>query len=121
MRNPKEIGEAIRTLRGDLSLREFAKKCDVSHTTIDNIEKGVDFRTGKPVQIKMATIEKIANACNIGIYDIIGVQDIRNIATHDECGTIIIRGRDGSEIISDLDDDQVELFKNMLRQINDKK
>lgn len=65
--SPNIIGEKIRTLRSDQSLREFGKKCDISHTTIDNLEKGIDFRTGKPVQVKMATLEKIANACNISI------------------------------------------------------
>lgn len=64
MRDIKEIGQLIRRLRGTDSLRDFAKKCNVSHTTIDNIEKGVDFRTGKPVQIKIATLEKIATATN---------------------------------------------------------
>ena len=57
------IGKKIRQLRGDMSLRDFAFKCDVSHTTIDNLEKGIDFRTGKPTQVKMATLQKIANAC----------------------------------------------------------
>ena len=129
MRNPKEIGEIIRTLRGNSSLREFAKKCDVSHTTIDNIEKGIDFRTGKPVLIKMATIEKIAGACNVSISDIIGGDNqassaksaIRAIASQDKNGIIFIRGRDGSIVESELDDEKIELFKNMLKQISDKK
>lgn len=72
MRTEIEIGNIIRKLRGDMSLRDFAKKCDVSHTTIDNIEKGVDFRTGKPVQIKITTLQKIANACNVPVSYIIG-------------------------------------------------
>lgn len=63
----QEIGGKIRMLRGDLSLRAFGNKCDVSHTTIDNLEKGYDFRTGKPVQVKMATLEKIASACHISV------------------------------------------------------
>lgn len=65
------IGKKIRQLRGDMSLRDFALKCDVSHTTIDNLEKGIDFRTGKPSQVKMATLQKIANACNVPVSYII--------------------------------------------------
>jgi transcriptional regulator with XRE-family HTH domain len=63
MRTEKEIGLIIRELRGDLSLRDFAKKCEISHTTIDNLEKGIDHRTGKPTQVKVATLQKIADAC----------------------------------------------------------
>jgi len=72
MKTEKEIGIIIRELRGSMSLREFAKKCDTSHTTIDNLEKGYDFRTGKPTQVKMATLQKIADACNVPISYIIG-------------------------------------------------
>lgn len=72
MNNEKEIGKIIRELRGDLSLREFAKLCDVSHTTIDNIEKGVDFRTKKPTQVTINTLYKIAKATNVSVSYIIG-------------------------------------------------
>ena len=80
MNTPKEIGEVVRELRGKMSLRDFAKLCNISHTTIDNIEKGIDFRTGKPTQVKMATLEKIAVACGVNISYIIGEPDIRQIA-----------------------------------------
>ena len=67
MSTKNALGEIIRQLRGDLSLREFAVKCDVSHTTIDNLEKGIDFRTGKPTQVKMSTLQKIADACDVPV------------------------------------------------------
>lgn len=67
MENQSALGKIIRQLRGELSLRDFASKCDVSHTTIDNLEKGVDFRTGKPTQVKMTTLKKIADACNVSV------------------------------------------------------
>ena len=65
MKNEKEIGKIVRSLRGNMSLRDFGSKCGISHTTIDNIEKGVDVRTGKPTQVKMITLEKIALACGV--------------------------------------------------------
>lgn len=65
MKNEKEIGKIVRALRGNMSLRDFGGKCGISHTTIDNIEKGVDVRTGKPTQVKMITLEKIASACGV--------------------------------------------------------
>ena len=72
MKSEKEIGLTVRQLRGDMSLRDFAKQCAISHTTIDNIEKGVDFRTGKPTQVKMSTLQKIASACGVSLAFIIG-------------------------------------------------
>lgn len=119
MRDPKEIGKVVRELRGDLSLRDFAEKCDVSHTTIDNIEKGFDFRTGKPVQIKIVTIEKIALACGVSISHIIGGPTIRNIAKPAK-NMIMLRGRDGSEDDAELTDEQHEIVKRMIEQFNTK-
>lgn len=48
-----------------LSLRKFAEKCELSHTHIDSIEKGMDFRTGKQVRVTTETVEKIAKALDI--------------------------------------------------------
>ena len=62
------LGDYIKNYREarNLSLREFAKLADVSHTHIDSIEKGNDFRTGKPVRITNETIQKLASALNVG-------------------------------------------------------
>lgn len=38
------LGKAIRKARGDLSLRDYAKKIGISHTHLDSIEKGYDPR-----------------------------------------------------------------------------
>ena len=65
------IGNYIRKYRGEMSLREFAKKCDISHTHLDSIEKGFDPRTGKPVSITVETLKKIANAMNMSINDLL--------------------------------------------------
>lgn len=62
---PDQMSQLIKKLRGGMSLRDFAAKCGVSHTTIDNLERGIDPRTGKPPQIKMATYEKIISACGL--------------------------------------------------------
>ena len=47
------------------SLRECAKDCGISHTHIDSLEKGKDFRTGKKVSPTPETIEKIAKGLMI--------------------------------------------------------
>ena len=79
MYTEKEIGNIIKQLRGDMSLREFAEKFNVSHTTIDTLEKGYDFITKKPAQAKVATLQKIADACGVSLSYITGEssKDIR--------------------------------------------
>lgn len=74
------VGNVVRQLRGEMSLRDFARKCDVSHTSIDAIEKGYDFRTGNPVQVKVVTLCKIAKACNVTVSWFLG----ENLKTTDE-------------------------------------
>lgn len=65
------IGEYIKKYRGDISLRDFAEKCGISHTHLDSIEKGVDPRTGKPVKVTVETLKKIAKAMNMTINDLL--------------------------------------------------
>lgn len=54
-----------------MSLREFAEKCNISHTHLDSIEKGYDPRTNKPVKVTVETLKKIANAMNMTINDLL--------------------------------------------------
>ena len=65
------IGDFIKQYRGETSLRDFAKKCDISHTHLDSIEKGYDPRTGKPVRVTVDTLKKIAKAMNMSINDLL--------------------------------------------------
>ena len=48
----KIFAENLRHYRKLLKLtqEQLAEKCNVSHTTIDTLEKGYDFRTKKPAQ-----------------------------------------------------------------------
>lgn len=65
------IGEYIRKYRGKMSLRDFANKCGISHTHLDNIEKGIDGKTGKPVNITVEVLKKISNAMNMSVNDLL--------------------------------------------------
>lgn len=60
MYNP--FGDYIKRKRKEsgLSLRDFGEKIDLSHTYIDSIEKGIDFRTGKRNRLTNEAIQKIA-------------------------------------------------------------
>lgn len=46
----------------DLSLRKFSKKCGLSHTYIDKLEKGVDLRSQKLVEPTLNALEKISKS-----------------------------------------------------------
>ena len=62
------LSEFIRVTRGDMSLRDFAKKCgNISHTQIDSIEKGIDSRTGKPVCPTVETLFKISKGTGASV------------------------------------------------------
>lgn len=110
----------MRQLRGDISLRDFAKKCGMSHTTIDNIEKGVDFRTGKPVQIKITTLQKIADACNVPVTYIIGEesQEPSTFPTEDDIKVALFGG--DSEVTDEMWN-EVKRFAEFVKQNQKKK
>ena len=69
------LGEYVRKKRKemDLSLRDFGKLCGISHTTIDVIERGVDPRNGKPVNITNSTFEKLASGIGDPIEKLVGL------------------------------------------------
>lgn len=60
-----ELGLFLRRKRGKMSLREFAAKCNISHTHLDSIEKGADPRTGKPVSVSTETLRLIADGIGV--------------------------------------------------------
>lgn len=57
-----KLGNFLREKRGEMSLRDFANKLDISHTYLDSLEKGYDSRNKKPVRITVDTLSKIAKA-----------------------------------------------------------
>lgn len=105
MRSPEEIGKAVRQLRGGLSLRDFAQKCGISHTSIDTIEKGYDFRTKKPTQPKLATLSKIAEACGVPLAHI--TEEPSDILPNNQEDVVIVC-RNGGQEIHKLTPEQLE-------------
>ena len=67
MNNTKQIGEIIRKARGDVSLRNFANKCGISHTYLDDIEKGYDHNTKKEISITIETLKKLSIATGLSV------------------------------------------------------
>ena len=103
-----EIGKKIKILRDTQSLREFAQRCDISHTTIDTLEKGYDFRTGKPVQIKIATLQKIANACNVPLSYFLE----EKLSKSEELKIAVFGGTDASDEMLDKVLEYAKFLKN---------
>lgn len=78
----KSLGEYLKELRGNESLRDASKRIGISHTYLDTIEKGYDKRSGKHVNPTPETLKLISNAykCDYGY--------LMNIAGYLETTTI---------------------------------
>lgn len=59
------LGNFIKQKRGNLSLREFANLIGISHSHLDSIEKGFDPKTGKPVNISLEVLNKLAKVLDV--------------------------------------------------------
>lgn len=62
-----DLGKTLKTARGGKSLREFAHEIGISHTHLDSLERGCDPRTGKRVNVSIATLQKLSNATGINV------------------------------------------------------
>ena len=71
------LGDLIKEYRieNSLSLRDFAKKCGLSHTYISALEKNIDPRTGKPIAPTLDTVKYISKGMNISIENILKILD----------------------------------------------
>lgn len=69
------LGEYVREKRNEkgYSLRECAKLCNMSHTRIDVIEKGMDTSTGKKPEVTTDTLIKLAKGLNIDVLKLISL------------------------------------------------
>lgn len=69
----KKIGEMIKEYRttNDLTLRDFANLCGLSHSYISLLEKGIDPRNNKPVIPTLETVERISRAMGISTQEIL--------------------------------------------------
>lgn len=53
-----------------LSMDEFAKVAGISKAYVGMLEKGTDYRTGKPVKPSLATLRKVAHGMNISMSEL---------------------------------------------------
>lgn len=75
MLNMNQLGKFIKQKRKELglSLRDFAEMCEISHSYLDNLEKGRDARSGKPVSPTIETLQKLASGLKITIVEILRI------------------------------------------------
>lgn len=71
------LGDLIKEYRriNNLSLRDFAKKCGLSHTYISALEKNIDPRTSKPIAPTLDTVKYVSKGMNMPIEDILKLLD----------------------------------------------
>ena len=70
-----KLGNFLREKRGEMSLRDFANKLDISHTYLDSLEKGYDSRNKKPVRITVDTLSKIAKALDEPLEKLVALSE----------------------------------------------
>lgn len=71
------LGDLIKEyrLKNNLSLRDFAQKCGLSHTYISALEKNIDPRTGKPIAPTLDTVKYISKGMHLSIEEILKILD----------------------------------------------
>lgn len=71
------LGDIIKEYRNKnkLSMREFAQRCNLSHTYIAALEKNIDSRTGKPIAPTLETVRDVAKGLNMSIYELLKILD----------------------------------------------
>ncbi len=67
------LGDFVKNKRLELnlSLRDFARMCNLSHSHVDSIEKGYEPKTKKPVKPSIDTLVKISKGADIEIGTLI--------------------------------------------------
>lgn len=71
------LGDIIKEYRNKnkLSMREFAQRCNLSHTYIAALEKNIDSRTGKPIAPTLETVRDVAKGLNMSIDELLKILD----------------------------------------------
>ncbi|MCK1987868.1 helix-turn-helix domain-containing protein [Lysinibacillus fusiformis] len=72
------LGELLKELRGDESLRDAAKRMDITFSYLAKLERGKDRRTGNVIKPTPETLQQIAAAYQydyIKLIDVAGLSD----------------------------------------------
>lgn len=58
-------------VKNELSLREFAQKCDLSHSYIATLRNGIDPRNNKEIDPTIGTLKKLSDGMNISLKELL--------------------------------------------------
>ncbi|WP_342546659.1 XRE family transcriptional regulator [Lysinibacillus sp. FSL K6-4013] len=67
------LGELLKELRGDESLRDAAKRIDITYSYLAILERGTDRRTGNPIKPTPETLQRITYAYKYDYFKLIEV------------------------------------------------
>ncbi|MEQ8235278.1 MAG: XRE family transcriptional regulator [Syntrophomonadaceae bacterium] len=72
-----DLGQLITRIRRDqhLSLRKLAALTGLSRTYLNNLEKGVDPSSGKPVTPSLPTLRKLATGLSVPLHELIALAE----------------------------------------------
>lgn len=62
-----ELGKFIKFKRGNKSLREFANYLEISHAYLDSLEKGVDPKTKKEINISTDLLTRLSKKLDVSV------------------------------------------------------
>ena len=71
------LGEFIQSYRAEhgLSQRQFAHNCDLSHSYISMIERGINPRSDKPIVPTIGQLKKIADGMGMSMMSLFEIVD----------------------------------------------
>lgn len=71
------LGDIIKEYRttNKLSQRDFAKKCNLSHTYISALEKKIDTRSGRPIAPTIEAVKNISIGLEIPLQELLNMLD----------------------------------------------
>lgn len=71
------IGEIIKNYchSNGITIREFARRCEFSHSYISQLTRGRNYKTGEPIAPKLETYQKIADTMGMSLEDLFESMD----------------------------------------------
>lgn len=101
------LGEIIKQYRekNNLSLREFAERCGLSHAYIAKLEEGIDPRSGKKIEPTLETVKKVSEAISMPLDELLQIIGY------------IDRTDDPTPPEKTIDDEIMEIMREIMREL----
>lgn len=109
-----KLGNFLKAKRGNMSLRDFANKLDISHTYLDSLEKGYDNRNKKPVRVTVDTLSKISKALDEPLEKLVAFSENKDYSNEIHIDEVDIAFAQG---IKGLNDTNKMIIKNTLEAL----